>query len=395
MTPTQGRVDMRRLFLAVMVSIAGLGATSCQQAPDLPASSQIGTTIAVDPAATIEKQIAQLQSPVKLNDLLETSVDGAIRVQFVDETFFSLGANASMRIDSFVFDPQRGASKLSLDFARGAFRFVSGKPVHAYPGQPAIKTPVAVIGIRGTGVSGVIGPQAEALFRQIEPSYVPDGGDASTATLILLTDGAIDVTGSGVTETLDRPGQLLFFRRRGEKPIGPVFVWSGRRAQIDALVSPPSLGPEPGAVPPTPVAPSPTPSAVPSPVPVDTRPSPTPTPTLAPTPEPSPTMTPRRPPWQRPTPLPTYRPPADVKPTPRPTYRPPIDVKPTPRPRFRPPVTRATPVPTPRPTFRPNLTSVPRVTPTPTATTRPKLTPVRIKPTPTPTPTNKRAPVIR
>ncbi len=50
---------------------------------------------------------------------------------------------------------------------------------------------------------------------RIDPGFAPDGGDATSATLILLTEGAIDVEGSGVRILMDVPGQVLFFPRPG------------------------------------------------------------------------------------------------------------------------------------------------------------------------------------
>ncbi len=290
-------------LLAILLVVGGIAAVLLWRSPPAaPVDTRIGAAIAVDPAAAIAtppatSQVARVQSPVHADDRITTGPDGAIRIQFTDATFFSLGADASARIDSFVFDPGRNASKLSLAFARGAFRFVSGAAVHAYPDQPAIRTPVAVIGIRGTGVDGVIGPEAETLYRLIDPSFVPDGGDATKATLILLTAGAIDVDGSGVRTVLDVPGQVVFFRREGAPPLRPGPVSRALVARIAALAAPPSLGPEPGGSPesPTPTqsasprTPVSTPTAVPSPLP---QPSPSPIVTSSPIPTPTPSSTP-------------------------------------------------------------------------------------------------------
>lgn len=370
---------MGKLWLvAVAIVFAAAGALGVlilrPAAPDpVGPDSPVGATVAVDPSATIAVRagtpaVAQLTSPVHMGDLLETAADGAIRVQFTDATFFSLGSNASARIDSYVFDPDAGTSKLSLAFLRGAFRFVSGSPLHANPGAPSVQTPVAAIGMRGTGVSGVIGPDAEAMFARIDPSFVSDHGDATTATLILLTDGAIDVDGSGVKIAMDVPGQALFFRRKGTAPIGPVEVPAMLRAATQMKGSPPSLGAEPkrGAreamvVPPMP-APSASPTrAVPSPSP-SAKPSPRPSasPTVKPTPKPSPTV--------RATPSPTPSPRVTPKPTPSPRVTP--RPTPTPSPRF-------TPRPTPTPRMTPRPTPTPRATPTPKATATPRPRPTR------------------
>lgn len=404
---------MGRFWLfAVAIIFAGAGAVATlllrPAQPPAAADKPIGATIAVDPAATIVAQsgnatVAQLTTPVHANDLLETGPDGAIRVQFADSTFFSLGANGSVRIDSFIYDPSQRSSRVSVSFARGAFRFVSGPPLHASPGQPVVQTPVASIGVRGTGFNGVIGPEAEALFKRIDPRFVSDGGDAGTATLILLTEGAITVDGSGRKVEMTVPGQALFFRRRGEPPIGPVMAWGELRGAIDAMASPPSLGAEP------PRAPRETlvvPPAEPSPTPSPTAPSPAPRATASPSPTPSAAPSPRPTPTAKPTPTPTSR----VTPTPRPTFSPrptpgpTLTPRPTPRPTFTPrptPTTRFTPRPTPAPTSRvtprptPTTRFTPRPTPTPTArfTPRPRPTattrPVATRPTSAPTPVKR------
>ncbi|MCW3847204.1 FecR domain-containing protein [Sphingomonas sp. LB-2] len=405
---------MGRFWLfAVALIFAAAGAIAVLLLQNVQVTSQakdlsIGTTIAVDPAATIAHQkgvasVARLTESIYLGDVLETGTDGAIRIQLADATFFSLGASASARVDSFVYDPGRNSSSLSVAFQRGAFRFVSGRALHPDPQKPVVNTPVAAIGMRGTGINGVIGPEAEALFRRIDASFVPDGGDATSATLILLTDGAIDVDGSGQRITLDVPGQALFFRRKGAPPIGPVMVWTALRTEIAGLASPPGLGgeplpparsrmmvpppeasPTPLQVAPTPT-PSPSPSAKPSPRP-SVSPSPRPTPTAKPMPTPSPKATPR------PTPRPTLTP----RPMPSPRFTP--KPTPTPSPRFTPrptPTPRVTPRPTPTPRFTPRPTPIPRFTPRPTPTPRPTLTPrpTRVPltnvPRPTPTPVKR------
>ncbi len=219
----------------------------------------VGTVIAVrhsaaivtppDPAIT-----ARPGTPIHTGDLVTTGADSAVRAQFADGTLFSLGANARATIDGFAYDAAKPASSVSLSFLRGAFRFVSGKPTHANPGQPAIRTPVAAIGIRGTIVTGVIGPEALAYYRRIDPTYTQDRGEAETATLILLSDtgvegGGIDISGPDGVTSLRTSGQALFFRRRGAPPLPPQFLSPDMRARIEQRAAPASLGREPGGGP--------------------------------------------------------------------------------------------------------------------------------------------------
>lgn len=242
---------MGALILAQRAILVALASASLLAAPAEP----VGTTIAVRNLATVTTppqgaRRAVVKLPVLAGDLFTTGRDSAVRVQLADATFFSLGANASARIDRFVYDPARGASKVTLSFMRGAFRFASGKPTHAYPGQTAIVTPTATIGIRGTIVTGVIGPEALAYYREADPSLPPDTADAESATLIILSDagaegGGADVTGSGVLTELRTAGEAVFFRRPGGPPLPPRMLPPELRGAIEGRAAPPGLGREP------------------------------------------------------------------------------------------------------------------------------------------------------
>jgi hypothetical protein len=115
---------------------------------------------------------------------------------------------------------------------KGAFRFMSGKATHANPGQAAVQTPVAVIGIRGTIFEGAVGGEALAIARKEAIGRQIGKADAAVATLVILRGpgasaqggtqpGAIDVVTNGVTIGLTRPGMALFVPAAGLAPIGP------------------------------------------------------------------------------------------------------------------------------------------------------------------------------
>lgn len=79
------------------------------------------------------------------NQKLETGDDSAAVVRFIDETQLSLGENANVTIDDYVYAGNNSRSSVML--AKGAFRFVSGKMPEK---NMKIKTPTVGIGIRGT-----------------------------------------------------------------------------------------------------------------------------------------------------------------------------------------------------------------------------------------------------
>jgi len=66
---------------------------------------------------------------------------------FVDNTNLSIGPLSTIRLDSFVYDPNASKGNMVLRAGVGAFRFITGlQDKKSY----AIKTEFATIGVRGT-----------------------------------------------------------------------------------------------------------------------------------------------------------------------------------------------------------------------------------------------------
>ena len=81
------------------------------------------------------------------NEKVNTGTDSAARFIFRDDTVLSIGASSSVVLDRFVFDSDADKSQVALSMSKGVMRFVSGKlPKQVY----SIRTPTALIGIRGT-----------------------------------------------------------------------------------------------------------------------------------------------------------------------------------------------------------------------------------------------------
>ena len=242
---------MRSIWLLAGVSIL-LPAMIAATSPTSPIGRAIGirrdVMVASPPAHGIR---ARIGSPVAKGDVITTGTGSAARIELLDTTNFSVGANASVRIDNFLYDADASASKVSIAIAKGAFRFVSGKPTHAYPGQTAITTPAASIGIRGTIVSGVVGPEALSLYEGKPQSVIAGADNAETATLIILEDageagGGIDIVSRGVVTPLRRAGEALFFPARGAPPSRPFLSSPDQRRAVDRQAAPGNFTRDPG-----------------------------------------------------------------------------------------------------------------------------------------------------
>jgi hypothetical protein len=84
---------------------------------------------------------------VHQNETIVTGKEAGAQLLFRDETVFTLGADSTAVLDTFVYDPDKSVGKVSIRAVTGAFRFVSGsQQKNAYE----IKTRMGTVGIRGT-----------------------------------------------------------------------------------------------------------------------------------------------------------------------------------------------------------------------------------------------------
>ena len=70
---------------------------------------------------------AKIGSPVHLRDELRTGPEGRLRVTFRDDTVLTLGENASIVIDRYVYDPDQNVDETLIQTTKGAFLFASGR----------------------------------------------------------------------------------------------------------------------------------------------------------------------------------------------------------------------------------------------------------------------------
>ena len=96
---------------------------------------------------------ASVGTPVFQNDTFETGPDAGVGINFADDSAFSLGGDARLTIDEFVYDPG-GDSGMAMNLVQGAFSFVSGQIAKTGDNNMTIVTPTATIGVRGTAGAG-------------------------------------------------------------------------------------------------------------------------------------------------------------------------------------------------------------------------------------------------
>ena len=111
------------------------------------AQTRIGKATSVKPQA--EGSIAGRLAPdsdVHSNETVRTGDAGVADLRFMDQTNLSIGPKSTVRLDTFVYDPNKSSGQVVIEATRGSFRFVAGsQDKRAYK----IKTPSGTLGIRG------------------------------------------------------------------------------------------------------------------------------------------------------------------------------------------------------------------------------------------------------
>ena len=132
-------------------------------------------------------------SDVFTNERIRTGESSVAQILFLDKTTLTVGPRAEVTLDRFVYNSSSGNGRVVLNAVRGAFRFVTGSQK---PSSYTVRTPVGVLGVRGTIVDLVVDP----VTRQ---------------ALLVLVEGILTFTFNGQTYTLDKPGWEYVFSADG------------------------------------------------------------------------------------------------------------------------------------------------------------------------------------
>jgi hypothetical protein len=106
----------------------------------------IGSATSVKPQAEANTRTLSSGSSVYSKELVRTGDSGVADLRFHDNSNLSVGPRSSVRLDKFVYDPNKSAGGVAVEATRGSFRFVTGSQSK---GSYQVKTPYGTLGIRG------------------------------------------------------------------------------------------------------------------------------------------------------------------------------------------------------------------------------------------------------
>lgn len=170
-----------RIIIATLTGLA-VGLAALQGAGAAPVgvtSGADGDPLGKPPNAN--ERVLRIGIDVQANELVTTNANDRAHLVFLDGSALTVGPNAQLTIDKFVYDPSTQKGELAISAGKGVLRLVGGKISKNTP--VVITTPAATIGIRG-GISIVSVAQVQTVANFIfgNSMTVTAGGQTQTAT---------------------------------------------------------------------------------------------------------------------------------------------------------------------------------------------------------------------
>lgn len=206
-----------------MASVTGLFAPALGVA----AAQTVGMVTKAQNQVQISGQAVAVGSPVGLNDTLQTGANARLQVTFRDNTTLTLGENATVVVDRFVFDPDASVGEATLNATKGALRMVTGRISDMTNKDIKVKTSFGAASVRGTDFwSGQVNGQDGVLLvhnsrLEVQGNKCPEGTER-------------DGSRCRCAVTLDQAEEGTYIDRRTGCPLLPR-IWTA--GEIDAALS--------------------------------------------------------------------------------------------------------------------------------------------------------------
>ena len=167
-----------------------------------------------------ERLIAELDTDIQSMDEVET-INGRLKLKFVDDTQVSLTEHTYMVINEYVYDPDPSKSRMALDFVQGTARFATGGLGLVPKENIVVQTPTATIGIRGTDFTTTVDELGRSLV-----ILLPDSGCTDTVKLEegCRPSGSITITNDGGVQVLTEAFQAVMVSTYEQAPTNPVIL---------------------------------------------------------------------------------------------------------------------------------------------------------------------------
>jgi len=116
--------------------------------------AEIGQLKSANGDVWIERSGARLPGTVgtrvRTADVVKTGADGSAGMVMVDNSLLSIGPNSVLSLDRLDYDATTQRGQFDSSLSKGSLSVVSGRIAKQSPDAMSVRTPSAILGVRGT-----------------------------------------------------------------------------------------------------------------------------------------------------------------------------------------------------------------------------------------------------
>ena len=121
----------------------------------MPASAaEIGQIKTSKGQVTVQREGKSLPGAVgtrvQTADTIRTGADGSVGITMDDDSLLSVGPNSVLSLDRYAFDPTTNRGRFDASLNKGTLAIISGRIAKQSADAMTVRTPTAVLGVRGT-----------------------------------------------------------------------------------------------------------------------------------------------------------------------------------------------------------------------------------------------------
>ena len=147
---------MRKL----VILLAAIGFSALAQAADIGLVKVSKGTVEIQRDGA--RMPASVGAALRTADVIVTGANSSAGITFTDNSLVSIGPNSVFAIDKYRFDTTTHAGEFEGNLRQGRLAAASGKMVKQSPESMKIRTPSAIMGVRGTDFVVQVDPPAAA-----------------------------------------------------------------------------------------------------------------------------------------------------------------------------------------------------------------------------------------
>lgn len=186
-------MKITRLLAVLLALLASAAAPGAEQ-------GSAGEVVLLRGGATVTQDGRTLKlyrgASVLVGDQLRTGNNARLKLRMIDGTDIALGENSEFIVRAYELNTEAGIGRAALELTRGFFRAITGKITKLRENSFQVKTPLAVIGVRGTDFWG---EQSASRFRVAMLS--------GTAIMVSNDYGSVEITEAGLGTEVTAPGE--------------------------------------------------------------------------------------------------------------------------------------------------------------------------------------------